>query len=171
MPTSMATIILLTRKNSCGRAQRLNRSCVVSVLLHVYRTLHAYHLLALFDLQHLQPGHGTTERTIGSGTDSGEITYGDLVRFLRTGPSWADGDEADDNGYSGHSHWNKQWYPPHTEPQKKGVELLMSGEFGRVSNKLRSNKGTRNISRLLLDRSCKPGVTPFREELTSVRFI
>lgn len=124
----------------------------------------------MFELQHLQPGHGTAERTTGA--DSGEITYGDLVRFLRTGPPWADeDDEADDNEYSGGSHWNKQWYPPHTEPQKKGVELLMSGEFGRVGNKLRSNKGRRNISRLLLDRSCKPGVTQFREELTSVRFI
>jgi len=158
-------------------APRSRRSCVVSTSPHVSsQTPLTSHLLALFDLQHLQPGN-TTERTPSSSTNNIEgdsITYGDLVRLLRTGPSRRARDEededagSDDDEYSTSLHWNRQWYPPHIEPQKRGVELLMSGEFGRVGNKLRSKKGSRDISRLLLDRSCKPRGTLSREELTSV---
>ena len=138
------------------------------------RTTLMSHLLALFDLQHLQPG-SATERTTSSSTDNNEdsITYGDLVRLLRTGPSRRDQDEEDDDvgndDDEDSTSWNRQWYPPHTEPQKRGIELLTSGEFGRVGNKLRSRKCSRNISRLLLDRSCKPQGVLSREELSSVR--
>ncbi|KAH0838129.1 WD40-repeat-containing domain protein [Lanmaoa asiatica] len=134
-------------------------------------------LHSLFDLQQLQPG-SATERGTSPNTNNNEgrsITYGDLVRLLRTGSSRGDRDEEDDDvdgdddddEYPVSSHRNRQWFAPHTEPQKRGVELLMSGEFGHVANKLRSKKGSRNISRLLLDRSCKPGGTSSREELTS----
>ncbi|KAI9570371.1 WD40 repeat-like protein [Boletus coccyginus] len=134
-------------------------------------------LRSLFDLQHLQPG-STTERAPSSSTNNIEgvsITYGDLVGLLRTLPSRRarddeDEDEdagSDDDEYLTSSHWNRQWCLPHSEPQKTGVELLMSGEFGRVGNKLRSKKGSRNVSRLLLDRSCKPRGTLAREELTN----
>ncbi|KAG6380983.1 WD40-repeat-containing domain protein [Boletus reticuloceps] len=128
-------------------------------------------LRSLFDLQQLQPGNAT-ERTISSGTNEGNSIYGDLVRLLQAGPSSGDQDEEDDHAddddeYLTGSPWHRQWYPPHTEPQKTGVELLMGGEFGRVSDKLRSNKGSKNVSRLLLDRSRNPRGILSREELSS----
>ncbi|KAF8445715.1 WD40 repeat-like protein [Boletus edulis BED1] len=128
-------------------------------------------LRSLFDLQQLHPGNAT-ERTTSSGTNEGNSIYGDLVRLLQAGPSSGDQDEEDDqvdddDEYLTGSPWHRQWYPPHTEPQKTGVELLMSGEFGRVSNKLRSNKGSKNVSRLLLDRSCNPRGILSKEELSS----
>lgn len=134
------------------------------------------HLSALFDLQ--QSG-GTTERTTNSGTNNteGRITYGDLVRLLQTGPPRGDQDEDDedmDNGdgeYPSDSDRDGQRYPPHTEPQKGGAELLMSGEFGRVRDKIRTRKGSKNISRLLLDRSCMSQGMPSREELINVSSI
>lgn len=135
------------------------------------------HYLALFDLQQLHPGSATERTTTNSSANNegDSITYNDLVRLLRTDPSNGDQDEEDDDTgndeYSTTSHWNRQWYPPHIEPQQRGVELLMSGEFGRVGNKLRSVKGSRNVSRLLLDRSCDPRGTLSREELSSVRSI
>lgn len=158
---------------STAIAQILRCKCLASCLSR--RTPPTSHSLALFDLQQLQPG-STTERTTNSGANNteGRITYGDLVRLLRTGPPRGDQDEDDedvdsgDGEYSSNSHWNRQWFPPHTQPQKRGIELLMSGEFGRVDNKIKTKKGSRNISRLLLDRSARPQGTPSREELTSV---
>ena len=155
-------------------SQILRCKCITAYLSR--QSLLMSHLLALFDLQHLQPG-STIERTTSSSMDDngGEsMSYGDLVRLLRTAPSRAQDEEDagnDDEDDSASSHWNRQWYPPHTEPQKRGVELLMSGEFGRVGNKLRSKKCSRNVSRLLLDRSCKSRGVLSREELSSVRSI
>ena len=141
---------------------------------YLWQNLPISHLLALFDLQQLQPGT-TSERSTNPGTNNaqGRITYGDLVRLLRSGPSQGrDEDDEDvdndDDEYPITSDWNKQWFPPHTEPQARGVELLMGGEFGRVGNKIKTKKGSRNISRLFLDRSCRPQGTPSREELISV---
>lgn len=158
---------------STAIAQILRCECLAVCLFG--RTTPTFHLSALFDLQQSQPG-STTERTTNSGTNSsaGRITYGDLVRLLRTGPPRGDQDEDDedaDNGddeYSTSSHWNRQWFPPHTEPQMRGVELLMSGEFGRTTTKIKTNKGCKNVSRLLLGRSSRPQGTLSREELTSV---
>lgn len=164
---------------STAIAQILRCKCLAPCLSG--RTPLTSRLQALFDLQQLHPG-SAAERTTSPGTNNNEghpFTYGDLVRLLRAGPFRRDQDrededsdnDDDDDEYPASSHWNKQWFPPHTEPQKRGVELLMSGEFGRVGNKLRSSRGSRNVSRLLLDRSCKPRGTLSREELTSVRFI
>ncbi|KAG9314168.1 WD40-repeat-containing domain protein [Chiua virens] len=132
-------------------------------------------LRSLFDLQHgntTSPSPGTASR---GNNERHTITYGDLVRLLRTsGPPRRDQEEDDededndeDEYYGASSDWNRQWFPSHTEPQQKGVELLMSGEFGCVGNTLRSNKGNRNVSRSLLDRSCRSRGTVSREELSS----
>ncbi|KAF9229038.1 WD40 repeat-like protein [Gyrodon lividus] len=135
-------------------------------------------LRSIFDLQQLQPGNAA-ERTTSSTSNNNDwrpaprsITYGDLVRLLRTGPSSGDQDaedepDDDDDEYVVNTHRNQQWFPPHTEPHKRGVELLMSGEFGRVSNKLKSKSGRKSVSRLLLDRSSSPRSTMYREELAS----
>ncbi|KAF9245903.1 WD40 repeat-like protein [Melanogaster broomeanus] len=137
-------------------------------------------LRSLFDMQQLRPSNAPETTTISTSTTNdehptlGSITYGDLVRLLRTGPSSgnqnADEDvdnDDDDEDYVENTDWNQQWFPPNTKPEERGVELLMSGEFGRVSSKLKSNHGRRNISRLLLDRFSTPRGTLYREELAN----
>ncbi|THH05177.1 hypothetical protein EW145_g4993 [Phellinidium pouzarii] len=44
------------------------------------------------------------------------------------------------------------WKKPHKEPQPAGVELLMSGEFGRIGPKTYS-RGSQNLARVLRERS------------------
>jgi hypothetical protein len=59
--------------------------------------------------------------------------------------------------------------PEITEPQKAGVELLMSGEFGRVGSKIKSRAKDINITKYLNKRSTRLHQTPYKEDLISVR--
>ena len=67
------------------------------------------------------------------------------------------------------------WKKPHTEPQKAGVELLMSGEFGRVGPKYRERGfpgvggGSRNLATLLRQRASSTRPIP-KEEFAEVRY-
>ena len=84
--------------------------------------------------------------------------------------SIAEGDD-DDDDYIPEVYrstpWYEQWFAPHKEPQVAGVNLLLSGEFGRVISHLETQKGHKNISRVLLDRtSRRNGIQ--REELIGV---
>ena len=65
--------------------------------------------------------------------------------------------------------WVKSWWKkPHTEPQPAGVELLMSGEFGRVGRKAYTQPdGSRNFSRVLRERSMNIHPLP-KQELCEV---
>lgn len=56
---------------------------------------------------------------------------------------------------------------PAKKPQQAGVELLMSGEFGRVGHKRQSRAGRRNLAKAILNRgySTRPIVT---EDLSAV---
>ncbi|EGO04656.1 hypothetical protein SERLA73DRAFT_173890 [Serpula lacrymans var. lacrymans S7.3] len=79
-------------------------------------------------------------------------------------------DEGDGDGeeyYGRGASWNTQWFPKVTKPQKPGVELLLSGEFGRISAKTSNVKSERNLTRLLLNRVVQPRKTTLREEFTS----
>jgi WD repeat-containing protein 23 len=77
-------------------------------------------------------------------------------------------EEDDDNYDFGQGEWHQQWFPPHKEPQKPGVELLMGGEFGCVSPKIRSRENKKNIPRLMLNQSSRPRGAMYRENITSV---
>lgn len=49
----------------------------------------------------------------------------------------------------------EKFYPTITEPQEKGLEMLMGGEFGRLSNKYyeqNPRRGPRNLARLVRER-------------------
>jgi WD repeat-containing protein 23 len=61
-----------------------------------------------------------------------------------------------------------QWFPEVTEPQKAGVELLSSGDFGRVGDKLRSRRNDLNIAKFIHKRSSQPIVIPCKEDYASV---
>ena len=65
-----------------------------------------------------------------------------------------------------HGTASKSWWKrPHEKPQPRGVELLMSGEFGRVTKRL--SGGQKNIGRLLTAR--KTGIRDFpRQDICDV---
>lgn len=60
------------------------------------------------------------------------------------------------------------WWPKVTKPEKKGLELLFGGEFGRIQHQLRSRNSNRNVARMMLSRGTRP--RPIRkEDIASVR--
>jgi len=77
-----------------------------------------------------------------------------------------DGDEDEDDDYYGEDNGAQQWYPPHEEPQPAGVELLASGDFGRVSMKDRANN--RNVAKRLFTRVLQPQSSLYKEDITNV---
>jgi WD repeat-containing protein 23 len=89
-----------------------------------------------------------------------------------TGPGAEDEDNDDDdyeddiwdNGHYASSHL----LGPHTEPQEAGIQLLHSGEFGRVSTKIKAQHGVHNIARILAHRGEYGRGKPTREDLESV---
>ncbi|OJA12343.1 hypothetical protein AZE42_02787 [Rhizopogon vesiculosus] len=91
-------------------------------------------LLSLFDLQSVhQTGAGSDTSARPHLTTTAIET---LQSLLNSGSAESPDDyeeEEDDDDYGfGQSvgEWHQQWFPPHKEPQKSGVELLMGGEFG-----------------------------------------
>lgn len=69
---------------------------------------------------------------------------------------------------------NEWWKKPHREPQPAGVQLLMSGEFGRVGPKLRSRGvGNRSLAKLVKERVAGPGRIPKEDfcEASSQHFL
>ncbi|KAL4069807.1 WD40-repeat-containing domain protein [Scleroderma yunnanense] len=129
-------------------------------------------LRSLFDMQQLQPNESAQRTTRSEGTDRGlveleTLTYRDILGLFRRSRSARDDDDDDDDFTPGHyssTPWYEQWFSPHEDPQPEGLELLMSGEFGRIVSHLKMNKRNRNISRTLLDRSSR-GIGIQREEL------
>jgi WD repeat-containing protein 23 len=84
-----------------------------------------------------------------------------------------DEDEDDNDGMDENSESFRQaayqWFPEVTEPQKAGVELLRSGDFGRVADKLRSRRSDINLPKLIYKRSMRPEPVSYKEDFASVR--
>jgi hypothetical protein len=62
----------------------------------------------------------------------------------------------------------RNWFPPVTEPQKEGTELLTGGDFGRVANKLRSRRKHVNVAKFLLNRASRPQPSSHKEDYADV---
>lgn len=78
--------------------------------------------------------------------------------------------EDDDDDYWVHEsrpHGRPPWYEEVTEPVKEGVELLYSGDFGRIGPKSRSRRRAANVARQVLSRSSTAVPITYREELVS----
>lgn len=83
-------------------------------------------------------------------------------------------DDPEDNFYYGwyrrpDSAPHKRWYEPVVEPQDTGVELIASGEYGRVAPKLNARHGVRNVAKMLNTRGTRTRRT-YKEDYTSVSF-
>ena len=76
-------------------------------------------------------------------------------------PDWED----QDDDVSAHN-----WFPPVTEPQKEGEELLHSGDFGRVGVKIRSRANKSNLMKSVLNQAAHPIPSLNKEDLLSVCF-
>lgn len=83
-------------------------------------------------------------------------------------PDYEDDDDGEPDYYRSLRQAPKQWFPPVTEPSEAGVQLLNSGEYGRIANKIRKNRKERNLARSLTQRLYKPRPTLFKEEVANV---
>lgn len=104
------------------------------------------------------------------------ISLQDLNRLLgRSRAYGGDDDEAedDDDDLDEYSNSFRQaahkWFSEVTEPQEAGVELLKSGDFGRVADKLRSRRSDVNVAKLFYKRSMRPKPDSYKETYSSVR--
>lgn len=78
--------------------------------------------------------------------------------------------EDDDDELYGHQRRTRSrpFFPPVTEPQKEGLELLASGDFGRVGVKNRTRRNRRNIARTVLNQGKNPVPLSNREDILTV---
>ncbi|KAK0465467.1 WD40-repeat-containing domain protein [Desarmillaria tabescens] len=60
---------------------------------------------------------------------------------------------------------SRSWLKPATEPQEAGVELLNSGEYGRIAPKIHARRGERNLVKVITNRFTGRRPTLFKEDL------
>ncbi|EED77561.1 predicted protein, partial [Postia placenta Mad-698-R] len=78
-----------------------------------------------------------------------------------------DGDDEYYFGYNTEPHWDRsKVFPEVKEPKEKGLELLTSGEFGRLEHQLKSRIRDNNTASILLNRGARQRPT-HKEDLTS----
>jgi hypothetical protein len=66
--------------------------------------------------------------------------------------------------------YSHEWFPPVTEAQKLGEELLHSGDFGRVGIKIRSRANNGNLVKSVLNQATHPIPNFNKEDLLTVCF-
>ena len=124
-------------------------------------------------------GGPTTNRSGPRTINLSGITLQDLGRLLNTvgrgahvlGEEDEVTDEGEDQGgFSDSSHTAPhQWFKPVTEPQKAGVELINSGDFGRVANRARVRRNDVNVAKFLINRPRRPQPFAHKEDYAHVR--
>lgn len=106
------------------------------------------------------------------------ITFDDLTRLLAgrgiTARNLSDEAEDDDDDDYQDEYTDSspqvihKWFPEVTEPQEAGLELLKSGDFGRVGDKLRSRRSDINIAKFIYKRPMQLKPVPSKEDYASV---
>ena len=90
--------------------------------------------------------------------------------FGSRGREEEDEDDDDEEYLYGTYRRSPQWFPPVTEPQQAGLDLLMSGEFGRVGRKTTSrHKQQLNLAKLIHNPTIRFNAAAYIEDITSVR--
>ncbi|KAJ7762387.1 WD40-repeat-containing domain protein [Mycena maculata] len=110
-----------------------------------------------------------------TGIDLRGITLEDLNRLLRAAPEEEEEEEAveeedddEEEYYRAFRNTNhNKYFQKVTEPQEAGLELLHSGEFGRVANKIKSRRNDLNVAKLLRSRASQPHPRVYKEDYTS----
>ena len=96
------------------------------------------------------------------------INLRDLARFV-TIRSLEETEEEEEEEYDP-EYRAHHWFPPVTEAQQEGKELLYSGDFGRVGVKIRSQANNGNLAKSVLNRAARPIPNLNKEDLLSVCF-
>lgn len=119
----------------------------------------------------MQSGGGPGQRSINLRA----LSPHDLTRLLQNVTSsgynlFGDEEEDEHEEYyeeeeRGSTPDSQLWYPPHKEPQSAGLELLASGDFGRVSAKDRVVTSNINIAKRLLTRVSAPPTHLYKEDI------
>jgi WD repeat-containing protein 23 len=152
-----------------------------NILIMLQEASHGF--IALFAMQ-TQPGGNSPNDNLDSrisGIRSQDLTRLLSVRDGSASPTYhhltggyygAEDEEEDQDGYyDSFRQTAPQWFQEVTEPQKPGVELLKSGDFGRIADKLRSRRSDVNIAKLMSRRSSRPTPVPYKENYASVSII
>jgi hypothetical protein len=103
--------------------------------------------------------------TIDTGSGIVHLSIRDILRLLA----------AQDNNVPSVAHRRRDAEPvidfaPITVPEEKGLEMLMGGEFGRVSSKREPTMAEKHLSRSILDRRARQRPTS-KEDMSSVRYV
>ncbi|PPQ77004.1 hypothetical protein CVT25_014821 [Psilocybe cyanescens] len=144
-------------------------------------------LSALFSLQPANASHVSINAGGNTRLRVSERTLRDMARLLSARPSdqrsgaahvrrpLDDDDDDDDDyipiedededGFSRPRRRTRPFFPPVTEPKKEGLELLASGDFGRVGVKSRGRRNRINIARTILDKGSRPIPFSNREDI------
>jgi WD repeat-containing protein 23 len=107
----------------------------------------------------------------GAAATFGHISAPNTVENDDSDPDYIDEEDDDDDlgsYYGRYQRTNHQWFPAITEPQEAGLNLLMSGEFGRVGQRLGSRRSNMDVARLLRDRGTKTRPSNYKEDIASV---
>lgn len=100
---------------------------------------------------------------------SSAISFDDFHTFMTSTADDPDDEDDDSEDYHYRNGYRSSpWIPPATEPQKAGVELLNSGDFGCVRDRLKEPMRNINLGRLLTDRLCRPYPKLFKEDYARV---
>ncbi|KXN88929.1 LEC14B protein [Leucoagaricus sp. SymC.cos] len=83
------------------------------------------------------------------------------------GEIYEDDDDDEDWSYQPPTHTRPSWYEEVTEPIQEGVELLFSGDFGRIGPKSRNRRKAANMARQVLSHKLATVPVSHREELAS----
>ncbi|XP_006454240.1 hypothetical protein AGABI2DRAFT_62131 [Agaricus bisporus var. bisporus H97] len=75
-------------------------------------------------------------------------------------------EDEDDWDYENRNMGHPPWYEEVKEPIKEGVELLYSGDFGRIGHKSRGKRNTANLARHVLAQTSKAIPVACREDLS-----
>ncbi|KAF9270723.1 WD40 repeat-like protein [Marasmius fiardii PR-910] len=80
---------------------------------------------------------------------------------------WVDEDDAMEEDDWSSTRTARTWIPPHSQPQQAGIDLLNSGEFGRVDPKVKARRNPRNvnIAKVISSRLSKPHPALYQEDL------
>jgi hypothetical protein len=117
-------------------------------------------------LQELSRLLGGAAATFGHPPAQGSVENDD------SDPDYVDEEEEEEEDagsyYGQYQRTAHQWFPAVTEPQEAGSHLLMSGEFGRVGQRLGQRRNNMDVARLLRDRGMKARPFNYREDITSV---
>ncbi|KAI1788787.1 WD40 repeat-like protein [Ganoderma leucocontextum] len=115
-------------------------------------------ILSIFSSREL-PSRGVTEYSLVEDEDGDDDYVEENDEETGYPYSW---------GSASHARpWDRSrgWWPKITEPQKEGLHLLHSGEFGRALHQIQSRKDQNNIARNLLNRDMNSRPTP-KEDIT-----